>query len=724
MPLEAVFAANRARLKLGSRLGKGGEGAVYALADRPSEAVKVYHADNLTEDLRAKVQAMINAGLAKATSLVAYPVELVTDEKGRFLGFTMSKVGEHKPLHQLYSPGARKVEFPRADFRFLVHTAANVARAVAAVHQSGCVIGDINESGILVSDRATVALIDADSFQVTADAARYLCGVGKPEYTPPELQGKPLDKVVRTPDHDAFGLAVVVFQLLWMGRHPFSGRFDKGDMPIERAIAENRFAYSRARSVGMTPPPNVPALTDFPQEIGVAFECAFSSAAARPTARDWVGLLDRLEKNLKLCGSVSSHYYPWQATKCPWCAMEAATGAELFPPALASSLGAGATATSLDIAALWRAIQAIAPPTELQLPQFPTVKAEPSAKALQARGANSRRKAFGFVLISVSVALLFGVPSLAMLSLGGAIWGAILLFGKSSGIAPVLGAAREKVSRFDAELSKWAAQCDSTPFQEVKDRLASAKLTLEGLAAEEARSIQNYTQNRRAEQLKTFLERHQIRKHRVKGIGPSKLATLTSYGIEDAHDVTHSRVMQVPGFGQVTAKALVDWRMTIEARFKYDPNPNQIDRARLASIKSERQRRESQFKQVLAEGPAALRAAVAGVQRKRSLPAASLQQLYRERCGAAADMELFGERVPPIVMPKAAQRPPQTTARVAPQSAPVSPQATRPAAPATSTNCPQCGSRMVLRTARRGGGRGRQFWGCSRYPACRGTRPY
>ena len=36
--------------------------------------------------------------------------------------------------------------------------------------------------------------------------------------------------------------------------------------------------------------------------------------------------------------------------------------------------------------------------------------------------------------------------------------------------------------------------------------------------------------------------------------------------------------------------------------------------------------------------------------------------------------------------------------------------------------CPMCGSRMVLRTARRGRNAGRQFYGCFRYPNCTGTR--
>lgn len=36
--------------------------------------------------------------------------------------------------------------------------------------------------------------------------------------------------------------------------------------------------------------------------------------------------------------------------------------------------------------------------------------------------------------------------------------------------------------------------------------------------------------------------------------------------------------------------------------------------------------------------------------------------------------------------------------------------------------CPHCDSAMVLRTARKGTQAGIRFWGCSTYPACRGTR--
>lgn len=39
--------------------------------------------------------------------------------------------------------------------------------------------------------------------------------------------------------------------------------------------------------------------------------------------------------------------------------------------------------------------------------------------------------------------------------------------------------------------------------------------------------------------------------------------------------------------------------------------------------------------------------------------------------------------------------------------------------PTSDRVCPACGSPMVVRTGRRGGRVGKQFWGCSRYPKCR-----
>jgi restriction system protein len=44
-------------------------------------------------------------------------------------------------------------------------------------------------------------------------------------------------------------------------------------------------------------------------------------------------------------------------------------------------------------------------------------------------------------------------------------------------------------------------------------------------------------------------------------------------------------------------------------------------------------------------------------------------------------------------------------------------------APMQTSSCPLCSRPMLRRTAKRGANAGGEFWGCTGYPACRGTRP-
>ncbi|HUR90217.1 MAG TPA: topoisomerase DNA-binding C4 zinc finger domain-containing protein [Ramlibacter sp.] len=37
-------------------------------------------------------------------------------------------------------------------------------------------------------------------------------------------------------------------------------------------------------------------------------------------------------------------------------------------------------------------------------------------------------------------------------------------------------------------------------------------------------------------------------------------------------------------------------------------------------------------------------------------------------------------------------------------------------------DCPVCQSPMTRRTAKKGANAGSDFWGCTRFPSCRGTR--
>ena len=226
---------------------------------------------------------------------------------------------------------------------------------------------------------ATVRLIDCDSFQVIANGTRYPCEVGVELFTPPELQGKTLRDVVRTINHDSFGLAVMIFLLLFMGRHPFAGRFlGRGEMPISKAIQEARFAYGSMRSTfQMEKPPGTPTLSIVGDGVAFLFERAFakqSAAGARPTAVDWIEGLTKLEKSLKQCGPNPAHWH-FSGASCPWCPMEGATGTELF-----SVVSIGGETLVVDITALWRQIDQI--PSPGPAPTIALKQPDPSPEAL------------------------------------------------------------------------------------------------------------------------------------------------------------------------------------------------------------------------------------------------------------------------------------------------------------------------------------------------------
>jgi DNA-binding helix-hairpin-helix protein with protein kinase domain len=331
----ATYMGSRSALayKLGQEIGAGGNGVVYAVSRRPELVAKIQKNTLSRHDID-KLDVLVRGATPELLSVAAWPTDLLKTTTGRVVGYVMPRILDARPLYELYSPRSRIQHFPCADFRFLVHTAANVARLFAAVHKAGFICGDVNHSNILVRQSGTVAAVDCDSFQV-GDGSHFPCLVGTELFIPPELLGASLGATRRTLNHDDFGLAVLIFHLLFMGRHPFAGRFlGRGDMPIERSIAESRFAYSRdATRTQMTPPPYTPPMTAVGPAVTELFERAFHPVAirgSRPTPKAWIDALDCLKLSLVPCKSVSWHHHLPGAGICPWCAIEGPARVRLF----------------------------------------------------------------------------------------------------------------------------------------------------------------------------------------------------------------------------------------------------------------------------------------------------------------------------------------------------------------------------------------------------------
>jgi DNA-binding helix-hairpin-helix protein with protein kinase domain len=220
------------------------------------------------------------------------------------------------------------------NYLYLHQAARNLAAAVRTRHARGYVIGDVNESNILVSERALVTLVDTDSFQVRDphNGVVYRCPVGKPEFTPPELQGQTFAHVDRTPEHDLFGLAVLIFQLLMEGTPPFAGVFQGAGEPppYEKRISDGHFPYGRVRYVPYRPMPIAPSLDVLHPTLQRLFLRCFEEGhlhpSARPDALTWLNALQEAENNLVVCAVNGYHRYDRHLSACPWCERAARLG--------------------------------------------------------------------------------------------------------------------------------------------------------------------------------------------------------------------------------------------------------------------------------------------------------------------------------------------------------------------------------------------------------------
>lgn len=707
------------RVSVAELIGKGGEGQIYAITGRSGLAVKIYNA-SLRAEREDKVRAMVGEGLSVKTDLVAYPGDVVTDRSGNFLGFVMRLMPGYRPLHELYSPKSRQRHFPKADYRFIVHAALNVARGVGTVHQTGCVIGDLNHSGVLVAQNATVALIDADSFQFSLNGKSYPCVVGVADFTPPELHGKNLASVQRTIEHDNFGLAVAIFHLLFMGRHPYAGRYNGPDISMGNAIAENRFAYSLTRQAETqtTPPPGSLTLDMLPDAISRAFEKAFGlSPGARPTALDWIHALNSLEGLLNHCSKVKTHYYSSNAGCCVWCKLTGNSGFDMFPDltTVEPNIPTDERGTEQAI----REILAFRFPTVADLLPAAATPSGASNSLRVARSGKRGRALLGLLMMGGAVAgFIYAAPAWFMW-IGLAIWGWATFSDREVESGPFQQAFKDADERVQSELNTFVQRNGMTEVVKVRSDIDAAIAAYKCHDDALARELMMMKSNRESRQRQAYLDSFSIRRANISGIGPAKTATLISFGIETAADVNQNAVLRVPGFGDVMTGKLVAWRRGHESRFKYDRTPNAQDVADERALRGRFAAEKAKLESMIRNGLGTLRNAKA---RLDALPIKArsdraLTDALAARSQAEQDLRELGVSVPASAVALTVAPPPGPVPQ--PPSAPrvITPTPPRVTTTSGTPTCPRCGSTMLRRSGRYG-----QFWGCSRYPGCKGTR--
>jgi len=605
MSTRIFYTAQSEAIRLGRQIGTGGEGTVYEIHGSSDLVAKIYHEPPPPEKAE-KLTVLARIGAERLFNLSAWPVEVLRDKafgsEGSVVGFVMKKISEAEEVHTLHSPKSRLQKFPDASWAFLIYAAANIARAVSVIHEHDFVVGDVNPKNILVTRKATVYLLDCDSFQVSADGKTYRCEGGFPEYTPPELQGIAFRDVDRNQRHDCFGLAVVIFQLLFLGRHPFSGRFlGQGEMPLERAIGESRFAYGTdAQSRQMQQPPGTLALESVPASIIELFRRAFLSTE-RPQAREWIEPLEALAKTLKRCALHSGHYHFAELAECPWCGIEARARIRLFNFLLPKS---GEDRGFFRLDEVWKEIETV--PVPVPPPSEPVVlhAVKPSEKVKEYTKLHRWR---------LYLALLIGgIGGFLLGFYGGFFFGGFLLFPAIALIQHVLTprpessaqpqtlslqhpvvssdpfirqieeAKQQAEESFQKLKEQWNEEAEGRRFLAGWQKLRSQKEAYENLAKLREQKLHQLQASAKVIQLEEYLDQLEIANAKISGISSTTKASLLSYGIETAADLTGPRLEQIKSIDPAGAKILRKWRQKEAGQFIFDPAKGVSDHARIA----------------------------------------------------------------------------------------------------------------------------------------------
>lgn len=588
----------------GDKLGEGGEGVVYALKGDVTRVVKRYHRA-LPAPQAAKLRAALALRNPALDAVCAWPQDLLHDARGALYGFVMPRVEAFRELHALYSPADRRQYFENAGFDFLVQAARNLAAAVGRVHEHGLVIGDLNPRNVMVNHQALVRLIDCDSMQLTAAGSTHRCLVSTPHLTPPELQGVNFAEVDRSPLHDSFALAILLFHLLMMGRHPYAGVYaGEGEMSLERAIREGRYAYATDAGARyqMSAPPQVPPLGVLGAGLAGLFERAFTAVPqARPLPAEWVQALDRLQSGLRPCAHEPRHRFHATQLRCPWCVLEE-QGAFYFVPSRDRK------EQPFDPEHVRRSLALVAPPRFVEPLMHDNERTQPDP-LIEDLG-----------VIRLRLWILGGLGALVVLVLLTTPWwwmGLALGWPLGWWCRQQLRAIERIGVQRQAALAAAQAELDSAlqelgvgqfraQFEAVRKQLLDALQRPEQLAAAfRAELAQLQTRNREL-QLDEFLRRFTLRDAHITQLTLEHRVRLAAHGMENAADVTPERLRAVRGIDGSLQRSLYLWRDALSRKFSFNAASG-VPRADLERLNARFRRQRDELIMELRASPSQLK---------------------------------------------------------------------------------------------------------------------
>ena len=321
------------------KLGRGASATVYRVTvGSKIFAAKIYHDDKVIN--LAKINAMLNEVPNECVVVkdgieypqLAWPTDIIYDDVGNPAGILLPLVDitESFTLDHYYDKGLfKKLGSPdEAALSYKLEIAQNLSHVVATLHELSHYIIDCKPQNIRVFRRShIVTLIDCDGFSINAKEARYPAEMLSTDYIAPEAQRRSSSPSTLVESQDRYALAVILFQLLNHGTHPFQG------IIIDPTLSFNTNDEKAAAALyphGQTPndkikprPESIHHLWDM--RTRDMFDLAFTtgSPTSRPSAKQWADHFQDLlaGKVLQRCQRVLNdiEHIRFRDMDCPTC---------------------------------------------------------------------------------------------------------------------------------------------------------------------------------------------------------------------------------------------------------------------------------------------------------------------------------------------------------------------------------------------------------------------
>lgn len=322
-----------------SKLGRGATADVYlSTLEGKNFAAKIYH-NHKNYDTK-KINAMLQnkpdfcevIQNGQTYPQLAWPLFNILDSSNNPTGFLMPLVdtNESFSLDHYYDLSLlKKLNSPdEAALSYKIEIAKNLCELVAKLHHKGHYIIDFKPQNIRVFKKNhIVTLIDCDGFSFASNNNRFPAGLISTDYIAPEVQLNNTQPSALSEQQDLYALAVILFQLLNRGTHPFQGVLINKNIVIntnDNKAAQSLYPHGILNHPDIKPRPQSTHHL-WPIETRTLFDQAFTfqSPNARPSALIWANHFAEIlsSKTLVRCDQFPTNinHIRFRHMGCPAC---------------------------------------------------------------------------------------------------------------------------------------------------------------------------------------------------------------------------------------------------------------------------------------------------------------------------------------------------------------------------------------------------------------------